>query len=52
MADPNRQRTPILHIYDTDTIVSEKVCEYIAEQSRQAIAQNGVFTIGLSGKYA
>ena len=48
MAAPGSK--PTLKVYETDAIVADKVCEFIAERSRAAIKERGVFTIGLSGK--
>ena len=42
---------PILKIFDSDTIVSEKVCEFVTEIANKAIKERGIFTVGLSGMF-
>lgn len=40
---------PVLKIFDSDTTVSDKVCEFVVEIANKAIQERGIFTVGLSG---
>lgn len=42
---------PNVKVFENESVVSGKLCEFIAEVSRGAIAERGIFTIGLSGLY-
>lgn len=42
---------PTVTVCETDSQVAEKLCSFVIEKANEAIKNNGVFYVALSGKF-